>query len=81
MNTFNVINFNLMCCNAGYLGDGEGHVPPGSLHRAHGLPHLRADHPGHHSGEVSLIFSLVLWPVTVSPSSYGSKCGNYNETE
>ena len=50
----------------GYLGDGQGDVPPGSLHRADGLPHVRPHHPGHHGGEVglshngSLIFSFIL---------------------
>ena len=64
---------------AGYLGDGQGDVPAGSLHRADGVPHLRPHHPRHHSGEVShqhqsdILFS--------SPSKYGSKQENYNETE
>ena len=64
---------------AGYLGDGQGDVPAGSLHRADGVPHLRPHHSRHHSGEVShqhqsnILFS--------SPSKYGSKQENYNETE
>ena len=38
---------------SGYLGDGQVHVPAGPLHRADGVPHLGAHHPGHHRGEVT----------------------------
>ena len=51
-----------MLCS-GYLGDGQGHVSPGALHRADGVPHLRPHHPGHHGGEVrlSVLYCTVLY--------------------
>ena len=59
---------------SGYLGDGQVHVPAGPLHRADGVPHLGAHHPGHHRGEVTPDVQGPLSTVTRELCRYYAVC-------